>query len=120
MDKKLTDEELQRYKKEAEMTPYSEPSYRILRLLSNIEQLEKDIAEWKIVDECWLEVNKQQAQEIERLRALFKKERTKCVHLEEGLERIAQVDVLDIADLTFSDCVEVAQQALKEVRGNES
>jgi hypothetical protein len=75
MDKKLTEEELHRYKKEAEMTPYSEPSYRILRLLSHIERQDRDI-------ECMAEGAKkqfehvtslgkkieEQAQEIERLK----------------------------------------------------
>jgi hypothetical protein len=64
-------------------------------------------------------------QEIERLKIenevvnrqadLITKYRIEAQHLERALERIARVDVLDIADLTFSDCVEVAQQALKEV-----
>jgi hypothetical protein len=91
MDKKLTEEELQRYKKEAEMTPYSEPSYRMLRLLSHIEQLKKsnkfkdtrweqdlhakwewaDVAyDWRVkFENAWKE-NKQQTQEIEKLRKM--------------------------------------------------
>jgi transposase len=63
MDKKLTEEELQRYKTEAEMTPYSEPSYRMLRLLSHIEQLKIRIKD--LEEQRWEETKRHVVEEIE-------------------------------------------------------